>query len=85
MSIFLFDFQIHSLTARSVSKQFREGLKLSKPAITNVNVKLNSETPVISGTTAAHSSIVNNKSDFVADKAKYWDERVRLAQEENNV
>ena len=78
----MFYFQVHSLTARSVSRQFREGLKLSKPAITNNNVKLNSDsTTSVSGT----NNGCNKKSDFVADKAKYWDERVRLAKDENNV
>jgi hypothetical protein len=36
-------FQVHSLTARSVSKQFREGLKLAHPNQTDINIKLKSQ------------------------------------------
>ena len=33
-------FQVHSLTARSVSREFREGLRRGKPVMTDTNVKL---------------------------------------------
>ena len=32
--------QIHSLTARSVPRQFREGLKHSKPDVTDRNIRV---------------------------------------------
>lgn len=32
--------QVHSLTARSVSKQFREGLKQAQPNPVDINIKL---------------------------------------------
>ncbi len=89
-------FQVHSLTARSVSRQFREGLKLSKPAITTNNVKVNPADNINNSSYTVQSQNPKNpntntnttntiKSDFVADKAKYWDERVRLANDENNM
>jgi len=36
-------YQVHSLTARSVSRQFREGLKQSQPNHTDINIKLKSQ------------------------------------------
>jgi hypothetical protein len=35
---------VHSLTARSVSKQFREGLKLAQPHTADINIKLKNST-----------------------------------------
>lgn len=37
-------FQVHSLTARSVSREFREGLRLSHPSPPNTNIKVTPKT-----------------------------------------
>jgi hypothetical protein len=49
---------MHSLTARSVSREFREGLKLSKPAQTNSNVKV--DTTNNQNTTTGNNCTSNN-------------------------
>lgn len=37
--------QVHSLTARSVSREFREGLRLSHPSPPNMNIKVTPKVP----------------------------------------
>lgn len=43
--------QVHSLTARSVSREFREGLRLSHPSPPNMNIKVtpNTKSPFSKG------------------------------------
>ena len=45
MHSFHFDFQVHSLTARSVSRQFREGLRKGMPDFSDRNIRLPTSSP----------------------------------------
>ena len=57
--------QIHSLTARSVPRQFREGLKHSKPDVTDRNIRVKQPNKLATADThvTGHSSMVEGEEE----------------------
>jgi len=52
---------VHSLTARSVSRQFREGLKQAQPHAADINIKLKTAL-AINGNKRANNNCTNNNN-----------------------
>jgi len=72
IAIFLYAFvflqmKVHSLTARSMSREFREGLRLSAPKVSNSNIKLpakEEDVPPNNSSGAIHHNGTHNNNNL---------------------